>query len=317
MNIWLLVFIPLVTCWSLTTLAQQSPKKKPITIALNDWASQIVLSYAVGDILKQIGHEVQFQLISTANQWQALATANINLQLEVWEGSMASDFNQMVTEDRIIDAGTHNVKTREEWWFPAYVLKSCPKLPNWAALNDCAYLFQTPISGKKGTYISGPWDKQEEKRISALKLNYIVKRVGGNAIKHHILHAVKTKKPILVFNWTPNWVETRIDGYFVSFPKYEAACMNQPSWGINPNEIMDCGNPSEGWLKKAVSKNMPNQWPCAYHFVRNIDFTNKMIAEAASLHEYDRLSYKMAAKNWLDAFKDKWQKWVPEYKPKA
>ncbi|MDE1461642.1 ABC transporter substrate-binding protein [Spartinivicinus poritis] len=292
--------------------ANKDDKSQAITIALNDWASQIVLSYVVGNILSKQGYQVLYRHISVAQQWGALRLGQIDLQIEVWEGSMAKDFKRMIENGAIVDAGIHDAKTREEWWYPEYVADYCPGLPDWRVLNKCVHLFTMEHSGNKGVYISGPWDRQEGKRIRALKLNFLLKRIGGEAIKPTILLAIKKKTPLLVFNWTPNWVENRIKGSFVEFPVYEPECITNPKWGPNPMKTMDCGNPVNGWLKKAVSTNVQNIWPCAYKFIRNINFNNEMISEAAALYEYDRLSYNNAAVRWQVKYKDIWIVWFPK-----
>ncbi|MGI0117123.1 ABC transporter substrate-binding protein [Zooshikella sp. RANM57] len=288
----------------------QEQKQTPITIALNDWASQIVISYAIGDILEKQGYKIHYREITTNKQWGALRLGEIDLQLEVWEGTMAKEFNRMVEQKLIIDAGTHDAITREEWWYPAYVEKLCPGLPSWTVLNQCSNLFTMDYSGLKGVYITGPWDKQEGKRIRALKLNYLLKKIGGEAFKPTILLAIKKQTPLLIMNWTPNWVERRVEGHFIEFPPFEPECISVPKWGPNPYETMDCGNPKNGWLKKATSKHFPKKWPCAFQLIKNINFNNQMISEASALYEYDRYSYMDAAKKWLQTYKNDINQWL-------
>lgn len=292
------------------TSVAQDQKSAHITIALNDWASQIVLSYAIGNLLEKQGYNIFYREISTAKQWGAIRLGEIDLQLEVWEGSMARDFLRMVEQKLIIDAGNHSATTREEWWYPAYVEKVCKGLPNWKSLNNCSHLFVMDYSGEKGVYITGPWDKREGKRIRSLKLNFLLKKIGGEAFKPTILLAIKKQTPLLIFNWTPNWVESRIEGRFVEFPPYEPSCTSDPKWGPNPYETMDCGNPKNGWLKKAVSKRFPEVWPCAFELIKRISFTNQMISEASALYEYDRHSYMDAAKLWQDKYKNEIGHWL-------
>ncbi|GIS98491.1 MAG: hypothetical protein CM1200mP26_02040 [Acidimicrobiales bacterium] len=57
----------------------------------------------------------------------------------------------------MIDAATHDAKTREEWWYPSYIEDVCPGLPDWQALNECAEMFATPDSGGKGRSLVVRW----------------------------------------------------------------------------------------------------------------------------------------------------------------
>jgi hypothetical protein len=36
----------------------------------------------------------------------------------------------------VIDAATHDAKTREDWWYPSYVEDVCPGLPDFLVFID-------------------------------------------------------------------------------------------------------------------------------------------------------------------------------------
>ncbi|MCX4027090.1 ABC transporter substrate-binding protein [Endozoicomonas sp. SM1973] len=318
-RIYWLAFIPKAACCILLALffgycfvAAADQKHIPIKIATNDWASQIILSYAIGSVLQNQGYTVKYQTISLKQQWGGLRLGHIHLQLEVWQFSMAKDFNRMVAKDVILDVGAHSAKTREDWWYPSYIKRLCPGLPDWQALNKCSQLFSTPESGNKGVYYTGPWISDEGIRIRVFKLNYRIISIDAASLNKRLINAVHNKQPIMLLNWTPNWTDNRVKGEFVEFPEFSQQCITDPSWGVNPTEINDCGAPKKGWLKKAANPNFPVNWPCAYQFIQNISFTNDMIAEAAALYEYDKFSYKESAIKWLEKYKASWQQWLPE-----
>ncbi|MBT4791256.1 MAG: glycine/betaine ABC transporter substrate-binding protein, partial [Halobacteriovoraceae bacterium] len=120
------------------------------------------------------------------------------------------------------------------------------------------------------------------------------------------------KKPILILNWTPNFIEKLYDGKFVEFPNYSKKCETDPKWGTNKKEVYDCGNPKNGWLKKVVSRNFPKEWPCAFEILKNIDFNNSMISELTKQLEYGKMPLKRVAYQWFDQHKDLWKKWIPK-----
>jgi glycine betaine/proline transport system substrate-binding protein len=39
-------------------------------------------------------------------------------KVEVWQGTMAEKYNQMIEGKWLVDAGTYHIETREEWWYP-------------------------------------------------------------------------------------------------------------------------------------------------------------------------------------------------------
>ena len=299
----------------LASLSHASPQNadQPIRVITNDWSSQIVLAHIAGGIFEALGYEVEYSSSATSEQWGALALGIDHVQVEVWEGTMSDMFTRMVKVGRIVDAGSHNAITREEWWYPKYVEDVCPGLPDWRALNRCSALFRDESSGSKGRYLTGPWEKPEAARIRALGLNFEVQRVSdANQLWSALKQASDSKAPIVLFNWTPNWVEARYQGSFVEFPQHAPDCESDPAWGINPLYHYDCGNPSRGWLKKAAWSGMVERWPCAYQTLQNINFDNLTIARLAARVDVDRVEYREVANEWLLANQALWHRWKGE-----
>lgn len=300
-------------CSLLFILPAPSQSQEPIKIITNNWTSQIVLSYITGNIFQAQGATVEYIPSSVSNQWGALAHGAAHIQVEVWEGTMSDQFNRLVSAGTIIDAGSHNATTLEDWWYPKYVEALCPGLPDWRALKACAAIFQRPDSQGKGVYFAGPWEKPDEARIRALGLDLQVRVLSqGDDLWVELKKAYETQTPIILFNWTPNWVESRYEGDFVEFPQYEPACETDPSWGINPQFIHDCGNPIGGWLKKASAVSFTQNYPCAFSTLKNISLNNQQIAVIAALVDVDKLSFQAAAEQWMQNNTALWQSWIPQ-----
>ncbi|MFT4763539.1 MAG: glycine betaine/proline transport system substrate-binding protein [Oleispira sp.] len=300
-------------CSLLFILPAPSQSQEPIKIITNNWTSQIVLSYITGNIFQAQGATVEYIPSSVSNQWGALAHGAAHIQVEVWEGTMSDQFNRLVSAGTIIDAGSHNATTLEDWWYPKYVEALCPGLPDWRALKACAAIFQRPDSQGKGVYFAGPWEKPDEARIRALGLDLQVRVLSqGDDLWVELKKAYETQTPIILFNWTPNWVESRYEGDFVEFPQYEPACETDPSWGINPQFIHDCGNPIGGWLKKASAVSFTQNYPCAFSTLKNISLNNQQIAVIAALVDVDKLSFQAAAEQWMQNNTSLWQSWIPQ-----
>ncbi len=301
----------LVTCAILTSthLNAKAPEIKILTL---DWTSQIVVSYIVGDLLQKTGYSVGYLPEAAESQWFLLGSELANLQVEIWEGSMAKDFKRLEDRGLILSAGDHEALTREEWWYPDYVKEKCPGLPDWQSLKECSGIFSDGDS-LQGKYFTGPWEKPDRARVRSLGLSIeVVTLKDSDALRARLETAILARRPILIFNWTPNWVESIYDGEFVEFPVHEPACETEAAWGINKNLNWDCGNPKRGWLKKAVSRNFPVTWPCAFKLLENISFNNKQISDAAALVEVNGYDYSTAAKYWLASNKIAWNSWIAE-----
>jgi glycine betaine/proline transport system substrate-binding protein len=282
-----------------------------IFIPINSWSSQRVLSNVVGQLIEELDVPVEYINISADRQWGALKRGVIHFQIEVWEPSMGQKFNQLVANGDIIDLGAHEAKVIEDWWYPKYVEDLCPELPQWQALNKCRALFKGLSETDKGVYFGGPWNYGDADIIRALGLRFTIERLSDEAALWEVLtQAVEKKRPILMLNWSPNWTDDTIEGEFVDFPLYTEQCENIPEWGLNKKLVKDCGNRRDGWLKKAASPNLQQDFPCVYNLIKNISFTNAMIKDASSLAVIKSLSDKDAAIEWSKKYAKDINKWL-------
>ena len=293
--------------------AQAQESNDPITIATHNWSSQIVMSHVVGKLFEELAYNVEYVPADGQGVFEAIGLGDITVQPEVWEGTHANPFGAAVEKGGVIDAGDHPATTREEWWYPDYVEEQCPGLPNWQALNECAEIFATPETAPDGRYLAGPvnWVKHDVERVEALKLNFEVVNAGSAAALWAELSAAKNRgEPIILFNWTPNFIEAIHSGKFVEFPEYVEGCQEEPAVGPNPDALYDCGNPTDGWLKKAAWAGMEDKWPKAFNLLQQVGFTNPHIAEMAKLVDVDELEPDEAAEVWLEENEDIWRPWI-------
>ena len=142
-------------------------------------------------------------------------------------------------------------------------------------------------------------------------MDFVVQMVEkGDDLWVELQKAMKAQQPIVLFNWTPNWIESRYPGKFVEFPAYDRKCETETSWGVNKAFLYDCGNPKGGWLKKAASNELKMNAPCVFQTLQNINLSNQQIATMSALVDVDKLSYQQAASKWLNDNKAVWEAWV-------
>lgn len=295
----------------MTALAADSDD--PIIIPIHNWSSQIVMSHAFGQILESMGRNVEFVTTDSQAVYESVRLGDVTLELEVWEGAFGASYRAALAKGGMVDAGAHDAVTREDWWYPMWTKDACPGLPSWEALNDCAHLFTSPETGDKGRYLDGPvdWLKHGKERVEALGMNFTVINAGSAAaLWAEIAAAEADKKPVVVFNWTPNFAEAVWPGEFVEFPEWVDGCDKDPSVGPNPDALYDCGNPADGYLRKVAHHEMTVKWPAAYCVLSNTSFTNPQIAEMARLVDVDELEAEDAASEWLAANEAVWKPWV-------
>lgn len=287
--------------------------KKNVRIVLNNWTSQIVLSKILGNLALQLGYNVEYIELKVDEQWGYLGRNLADIQIEVWQGTMEKNYNKLIMSKKAVDAGEHDAITREEWWIPSYVKPLCPGLPNWKALAACSHLFADQKNSLNGIYYGGPWEKPDKARVKALGMNFLIKRAkNGDHLWKLLRQHNKDKKPIVLFNWTPNWVESVYEGEFINFPDHHPDCETKPSWGINPQRKFDCGNPKVGWLKKVISNRLNNENQCISQLVKNFTFNNQSISTLSAKVDYHKASIDKTSSDWIKKNKKTWKKWIPK-----
>lgn len=284
-----------------------------IVIALNDWPSQRVLSRVYGQLLLNQGYRVDYLEISPRDQWGAFKRGLIHFQVELWQTNHQDFLRETIKLEQVVDLGSHDAIAREEWWYPSYVEKFCPGLPDWRSINECASLFSNWKSKGKAVYYNGPWGFEDAIRVRALNLNVDIERLNSeSALWEKLAEAEAEQKPVMLINWTPNWTDARVAGSFIEFPDYDPQCVSNPSWGLNETITHDCGYTKSAWVKKVAWFKASEVWPCANEIMRNFTLDKVMIGEAAALIVKDKYSEDEAAAIWLDTYSSEQKKWIPK-----
>ena len=230
-------------------LAEDS--SEPIKIITNNWTSQLVLSNVVGQLLQSKGYNVEYVSSDTQLQYTALANGDMDLQLEVWEGSQAESFDKAVAAGAL-DLGAHEAVTREDWWYPTYVKEVCPGLPDWKALDACAEKFATAESGSKGRFVGPPadWGKHYSERIQALNMNFQEVAVGQAATLWAELQAAYDRKePIGTLQLDAEFHRGEVRGRVRGVPDLRPGLPHGPEMGLQPGGGLRLRRASE-WLSE-------------------------------------------------------------------
>ena len=304
----IVVALTVTSAWA----AELGAKDETIKLAINEWTGQHITTHVAGEILKRMGYKVKYVVAGYIPQFEAIPDGTITATLEIWESSIGEAFNKAVAKPEVDDLGSIGLIPIEGWWYPDYVAKLCPGLPNWKALKDCAKAFVTPESFPKGRLVDYPadWATNNDKRVEALGLDFKVIPSGSEgAIIAEIKSAISRKAPLLVMFWSPHWIHGTYKGDWVQWPKQEPACFEDPSWGLNPKAIYDCGF-ANAWMKKAAWAGMKDKWPAAYKVLSAYKLTNpeqeKMMARIDSKGE----KLGKVVDEWVDQNEKVWRPWV-------
>jgi glycine betaine/proline transport system substrate-binding protein len=128
---------------ALAPLGAFADSSDPIVIPIHNWSSQIVMSNVVGQILEEMGSNVEYVTTDSQAVYESVRLGDVTMELEVWEGAFGASFREAMEKGGIVDVGDHDAVTREDWWYPMWTKDACPGLPSWEALNDCSKIFAT------------------------------------------------------------------------------------------------------------------------------------------------------------------------------
>ncbi len=295
-----------------TSAAAVPESDEPIKFMIADWTSIALQTEIVSLILQTHGYNTTTINADDSGRYAGVETGDIHVAMETWETTQGQNFAKSLATGKILDMGETGLQGKEDWWYPSYMEELCPGLPNWEALKDCGEVFATADTAPKGRYVGGPvsWGGYDEERIEALGLPFEVIHPGTDAAMFaELKSAYDRTAPVILWVWIPHWVPALYEGSFVEFPKYEDACYTDASWGINPDQIADCGKP-EGWIKKMAWAEGEAIWPCAYEIIRNYEMDNDTLSALLQEVDLEGRSMTDVATDWLMANKDTWTPWT-------
>jgi glycine betaine/proline transport system substrate-binding protein len=295
---------------SLPAAAQESAD--PIKLALNDWTGQFISTNLMAEILKQAGYTVEIVQADYLAQFAGLETGDLTFAMEVWATTGQEALEKAVATGNVENLGETGMQAKEEWWYPLYMKEKCPGLPNWEALKECGEAFSVAETAPKGRYLAGPvtWGGFDEERVEALELPFEVVHAGTDAALFAELEsAYQRQAPVMLWIYAPHWAPAKFEGEWVEFPPYEKACYEDPAWGGNPDATHDCGKPF-GAIWKAGWSGAREKWPGAVKAVEAFQVDNDEMNAMVAKVDLEGQSLEAVVAEWMDANKDRWQKWI-------
>jgi glycine betaine/proline transport system substrate-binding protein len=284
----------------------------PIKLTLHDWTGQLITTNIMGEVLKKAGYNVDYVQADYIAQFAGLKTGDLDVAMEMWETTGREAMDEATATGKVENLGETGMVAIEEWWYPKYMKKVCPGLPDWKALNDCAEAFSTPETAPKGRYLGAPvtWGGFDDERVEALGLNYEVVHAGTDAALFAELEsAYQRKAPILLWVYTPHWAPIKYDGEWVEFPKYTPECYNDPSWGVNPDMAYDCGKP-RGPIWKVAWAGVKDKWPGAYKAIKNFKISNDEMGAMITRGDLEGEKLDDVVADWMAKNKERWSGWI-------
>ncbi|MDA5094132.1 ABC transporter substrate-binding protein [Aliiroseovarius sp. KMU-50] len=284
----------------------------PIKLTTHDWTGQIITTTIMGEVLKKAGYNVEYVQADYIAQFAGLKSGDLHIAMEIWETTGREAMDEAFGTGKVVNMGPTGMEAIEEWWYPAYMEKLCPGLPDWKALNDCAQEFSTPETAPMGRYLGGPvtWGGFDDERVESLGMDFEVVHAGTDAALFAELEsAYQREAPIVLWIYSPHWATAKYDGKFVEFPPYSVECYNDPSAGMNPDAAYDCGKPT-GPIWKVAWSGVADKWPGAADAIKAFDIDNDAMGALVGKVDLEGVSIESVVSEWMTANEAAWSSWI-------
>jgi len=285
--------------------------RKPIKFAVGDWTGIFLSTGIARAVLEDMGYRTDEVVSDASAWWPAMEGGDIDVSLEAWTTVWRVAIDEAEAAGQIEVLGEFGLQGIETWWYPKYVEELCPGLPDYTALKSCSEVFATAETGGRGRYLAGPvsWGGNEEERVAALGLDFEIVHAGTDAAMFAELDsAYARKEPIIMWLWAPHWAPVKYEGSFVEFPAYTPECVDDPSWGVNPDLAYDCDKPT-GPVMKIASPAARDTWPCAIQTIENINMSNDEYGVLWGKVDLEGMEVEDVVDAWMAENQDRWKSW--------
>lgn len=280
---------------------------EPIKIAINEWTGQHLSANIAAVLLKKMGYNVELVTAGGLPQFTALEQGELHFNPEVWDNSITDAYTDGLASGAIVDMGDLGLEPREGWIYPAYMNETCPGLPSYKALYDCAQAFGTAETFPNGRLITYPadWGTRSKSVVEGIELPFNPIPGGSEgAMVAELKSALASKEPILMMFWQPHWVFAEIDMQWVEWNPTDAECVEE-----DQNRETACGF-AQASVNKIASKSLAETWPHAAKFAEQYTLTNA--EQNLMILEVDQGGRELeeVVQEWVTANEDRWSVWI-------
>ena len=265
----------------------------PIKVIMNDWTGQLFSTEVVGELLQEMGYNIEYVSAGALPQHPGIAQGNLHLQTEVWTNNVGDLYPDLVNKGEIVVVGDLGLDPKEGWIYPPYMEERCPGLPSYQALYDCQQAFATAATFPNGRVITYPADWGTRTRD-----------LVEGAMMAELKSAYAAEDPILMMIWQPHWIFADLDLKFVEWNPVSGECVEETQ-----DKDTACGF-QQARVHKVVWSGFADKWPAAFKMVTDFTLTNA--DENWAIFEVDTngRDVKDVAKEWLAKNEDRWKPWV-------
>ncbi|MEV3977185.1 ABC transporter substrate-binding protein [Nonomuraea sp. NPDC049758] len=302
---------PLLAALLLTSCSGGAPEtgvaaKGTVNIDVHAWvgyeAQAAVLAYLLEH---ELGYKVSTRKNNESDSWRDFESGKVDVIVENWGHN---DLKKEYIEQKkvALSAGLTGNKGVIGWYVPEWMTKKYPDITDYRNLNKYAHLFRTAKTGNLGQVLDGDptFVTNDEVLIKNLGLDYKVVYSGSeDALIKAAQTAARTRTPLLMYFYEPQWLFTKVKLVKVNLPPYAVGCDDVPA-------RVACDYPPY-LLDKIVSRRFAERGGKAYELVRNFTWTNDNQNAVAAEMINGKKTAEQAARQWVEENKIVWKDWIP------
>lgn len=296
------------------------PLDRPVVFAGLDWDSARFHNAVAARLLRDgYGCETEEIPGATIPLTNGLARGDVDVMMEVWRNNLAQAWLDAAARGAVRDIGPNFPDAVQGWYVPAYVVEGpeapAPALRHVADLKAHADLFRDREEPDKGRFyncIAG-WAceivntrKLEAYGLDAHYTNFLPGT--GEALTAAIAGAVKRKRPILFYHWSPTWVTGLYDLVRLEEPPYDAETFERLKDPSAPIDGATAYPPAV--VAVGVNSGFAESAPELVRVLTAYETTAALVATALARMREHGMSADEAAAAFLAANPERWRGWL-------
>lgn len=258
-------------------------ESKDINLAYVEWDTEIASTNVVGAVLEDLGYNVTLTPLDNAIMWEAVSNGEADAMVAAWlPHTHAAQYDKY--KDDLLELGPNLEGAKIGFVVPSYM-----KVDSIEDLTDEAGKTITGIEPGAGVVAASENALEEYDNLK----DWSVQTSSSGAMTVALEQAIEGDNDIIVTGWSPHW----------KFAKYDLKYLE------DPKEVFGGEEKINTFTRKDLDKDMPN----AYAVLDAFEWTSDDL-ESVMLEVTDGKDPKEAARDWIEANKDKVDAWTKDVK---
>lgn len=250
-----------------------------VELAYVSWDSEIASTNVIGQVLKDVGYDVNLVALDNAIMWEAVANDEADAMVSAWlPGTHAPQFENY--SDEMVHLGPNLEGAKIGLVVPEYM-----DVDSIADLTDQADQTITGIEAGAGVVAAAEQATEDYDNLS----DWNVQTSSSGAMVTQLADAYESEEDIIVTGWSPHW----------KFQSYDLKYLEDPEGSFGGEETIDT------FVREGLEEDMPE----AYEILDNFHWEASDM-EAVMLEIQDGVDPEEAAQNWIENNQDKVSEWT-------